>query len=372
MSQDLYRPPLEHVSVPLVSAAPNPHPARTVPTMNVNTMAKALSSHLPSASSATKTRLSLLSLALCDALGGPAEFHQRGTFPHITTMQPNTNFNLPPGTWTDDTSMALCLARSITSGTFSEADQARIYLQWYTHGYLSATNTCFDIGAATRAALDIWRSGRGLPEVARSLDKKVRCGNGSLMRVLPVALAYWSASEERLSELARRSSLVTHPHKMCQEACALYVNLVAAVVRAADAGAVLEKRDLLERVMAWEYESSELSDVLSDGAFVRKEEAAIRSSGYVVHTLEAALWTFFRTESFEEGAIRVVNLGDDADTVAAVYGGLAGAWYGQEDDEGNTFWSERVKGWRTDLVKRKVVESIAEELVGLGVNAGGK
>ena len=142
---------------------------------------------------------------------------------------------------------------------------------------------------------------------------------------------------------------------MCQEACALYASLVAAVLRAADARAPMEKRDLLERVMAWEYEDAELRAVFADGTFVAKHEDAVSSSGYVLHTLEAALWVFFGTASFEDGAIRVVNLGDDADTVGAVYGGLAGAWYGQDDTEGNTFWTERVRGWNRDLARKDII-----------------
>jgi ADP-ribosyl-[dinitrogen reductase] hydrolase len=319
------------------------------------------SSSLPASILATKIRTSLLGLALGDALGGPVEFHPRGTFPFVTTLLPNTNFGLPPGAWTDDTSMALCLADSLTSQpTFSESDQASRYVRWVQSGYLSVTGYCFDVGNGTRAAVGIWASGAGLQEVKRALDHKVRCGNGSLMRVLPVALAYWRTPEKAL-EYARRSSTTTHPHVLCQEACAVYVHLVTMILSAADSGAALEKMDLLQALGGWNYENAELRDIFTDEKWVRKGSAEIRSSGYVVHTLEAALWAFFGTESFEEGAIKVVNLGDDADTVGAVYGGIAGAWYGGDE----SFWTGKTNAWREGLLKREIVEGFAEKLVGI-------
>ncbi|KAI5851804.1 ADP-ribosylglycohydrolase [Tricharina praecox] len=312
---------------------------------------------------ATKIHISLLSVAICDALGGPAEFHRRGTFPHITSFVPNNNFGLPAGCWTDDTSMALCLADSLINSRegFSEADQGSRYVRWVDEGYLSATGTFFDAGMATRVAVDIWRSGRGLQEIKKSLDHKNRCGNGSLMRVLPVALAYWRDAENAKA-LARRSSAVTHPHSVCQEACALYVSLVVEILRRAAEGRGMKKSELLGMVNKWEWQTDELSATFADGKWVAKEEAKISSSGYVVHTLEAALWVFFRTDSFEEGAIDVVNLGDDADTVAAVYGGIAGAWYGAD---GKEFWSAKVKEWGDGLVRRDVVEGFGEGLATL-------
>jgi ADP-ribosyl-[dinitrogen reductase] hydrolase len=319
-----------------------------------------MSSTLPPGDISTKIRTSLLCLAICDALGGPAEFHARGSFPQITSMQSNRNFSLPAGAWTDDTSMALCLADSlINSAHFSERDQASRYVRWLRTGYLSVTGTCFDAGNATRVAVNIWASGGNLDEIRTALDRTECCGNGSLMRALPVALTYWNAPEMARG-YARRSSLTTHPHRLCQEACELYVHLITTILGAADSRVHLGKANLIQALKEWEYENQELRLVFATGTWVNKDEAEISSSGYVLHTLEAALWVFFRTHSFEEGAIRAVNLGDDADTVAAVYGGIAGAWYGGNND---AFWSGRVKKWREDLLKREVVEKFADELV---------
>ena len=257
--------------------------------------------------------------------------------------------------------MTLCLADSLCAlSSFSESDQAARYIRWYRHGYLSATGACFDIGAATRVALEIWGAGGGLGEVAQKLGRKERCGNGSLMRVLPVGLALWRWPQ-LAEEAAERSSKVTHPHGVCTEACRVYVRLITTILRAADSSTSLSKVDLLDILTSYPWANPELRGVFASGTFVRKTEGEIRSSGYVVHTLEAALWCFFGTEEFEEGAVRAVNLGDDADTVAAVYGGLAGVWYGTDDG----YWEGKVGEWRRGLVGLEVVEGMAERLVGL-------
>ncbi|PWW78677.1 ADP-ribosylglycohydrolase, partial [Tuber magnatum] len=269
---------------------------------------------------------------MCDALGAPAEFHARGTFAHIDTLQPNRSLNLEVGAWTDDTSMALCLAKSLTRTTppsFSLEEQAGRYVSWFRTGYLSAVGYCFDIGVATRSALCIWerQPEEALGVVARDFAVESKCGNGSLMRVLPISLTYFR-DESVATRCARESSMPTHPHEMCQEACALYTLLVCRILQwteARDWGK--SKAHLLSIVREFPYVNDKLRDTLADGEFVNKPREEISSSGYVLHTLEAALWAFFTTATFEDGAVLVVNLGDDADTVAAVYGGLAGAWY---------------------------------------------
>ncbi|KAH0613295.1 uncharacterized protein H6S33_009675 [Morchella sextelata] len=320
----------------------------------------------------TKVQTSLLALALSDALGGPAEFQPRGTFPHISTMQPNSNFNLPPGTWTDDTSMTLCLARAITSPSKppTPADQAKLYLKWYRAGYLSAIGRCFDIGATTRAALHIWESAGNKADMAavqqqvrENLGGRFQAGNGSLMRVLPVGLVYWRDLEVAV-EVARATSEVTHPAGMCRDACAVYTLLVGSILGAVARGERMSKAQLLEVLYGYEFQDEELGAVLGrESGFLELPVESVKTSGYVLHTLEAALWVFFRTESFEEGVVKVVNMGDDADTVAAVYGGLAGVWYADAlETEGSLFWTEGVRRWREELMQRKVVEDVAKAL----------
>ena len=138
----------------------------------------------------SRIRGSLFGVAVADALGGPVEFHRRGTFPHVTAFKHNSNFDLAPGTWTDDTSMTLCLAQSLVDkkGVFSAEDQVKNYVKWYDHGYMSATGRCFDIGNATRIALGTWKkyinnSGefeQGQAAINKSLNRQVR--DQSLLR----------------------------------------------------------------------------------------------------------------------------------------------------------------------------------------------
>ncbi|KAI9682933.1 MAG: hypothetical protein M1829_006369 [Trizodia sp. TS-e1964] len=317
---------------------------------------------------ASRIRGSLLGLACADALGGPAEFHPRGTFPHIDSYQPNQNFNLPPGTWTDDTSMTLCLAQSlIDTGTFHAPTLLSHFIAWYRSGFLSATNECFDIGGATRIALSIWEThapaspttfdhAAGQAAVDRALDRKSQCGNGALMRVAPLGLLYAPAQARAL---ARTQARLTHPYATNAEACALYTDLVALCMRG------VAKEGLAEHFGRMDIADADLRGRLggykSLGDWEGRGQEGIKSSGYVVSTLEAALWCFFSTRGFREGAVRAVNLGDDADTVAAVYGGLAGAYYGCEGELG-------VPGeWVEGLVKREVIERVVEGLVELEV-----
>lgn len=164
------------------------------------------------------------------------------------------------------------------------------------------------------------------------------CGNGSLMRCAPIPLVYhrWPVLAQKL---AARASTPTHPHPTCQEACQIYTQLITLMINKSG----ITKAELFTALLDFPFTStilrttferykdnSDEQSATSFERFVRTPDCEIKSSGYVVHTLEAALWAFFSTSSFQEGALKVVNLGDDADTVGAVYGGLSGAWYGIE------------------------------------------
>ena len=330
---------------------------------------------------ASRIRGSFLGLAVCDALGAPAEFHVRGSFPTINSMQANLNFNLGPGYFTDDTSMALCLAHSfLENGPVSDSvNQARKYLAWYRTGYQSSTGRCFDIGNLTRDALGVWKHavvvndqyGENGPsphapkneaaiQCARAtIDKRFNqdryCGNGSLMRVLPAALLF-AQDLPTAAKAAAESSRVTHPHPRCVLSCALYTILVALSMQDPN----VAKDSLIGHIS--DYVSAVKDEIAKSASghflerfepyatltsFHDKRAIMIRSSGYVLDSVEAALWAFFTTSSFREGAVKVVNLGGDADTVGAIYGGLAGAFYG--DDQIPEEWLQDMK--RLDLVE---------------------
>ncbi|KAF8896941.1 ADP-ribosylation/Crystallin J1 [Mucidula mucida] len=332
----------------------------------------------------TKIRCALLCTALADALGGPAEFRRRFTFPFVDRMLPNSSFHLPKGVWTDDTSMALCLARSIASDKgFDEEDQLAAYTRWWRDGVLSATGKCFDIGNTIRQAVGIYAGDSNcdaLETIKQDLGGELCSGNGSLMRVIPIGVLYWR-DEKEARELARRSSLTTHPNEICQEACEVWTGAVVRIMRAAANGETISKQDVLHYFAEFPYQNPKLRQALAyTGDDIDTEhpimkvvlgmkedklpqEDILPSTGYVLHTLVAALFCFFSTDTFDAGAIRAANLGNDADTVAAVYGGLAGCWYGTDADDDKTFWTLRLDGWYKDLVKKDIIKTVTEELV---------
>ncbi|KAK6359453.1 hypothetical protein TWF696_000611 [Orbilia brochopaga] len=333
------------------------------------------------ASLESRIKGAIFGVAVADALGGPVEFQRRGTFARVTDYQPNLNFGLQPGAWTDDTSMTLCLAQSlITSRTCDPITQLQNYIDWISDGYLSSTNRCFDVGNLTRQTLGFWtvhippkpdpkhpiEYPAVSPSQLRSLQNELNgfysratfCGNGSLMRTVPIALFYYSSPRETIATHAHAASQLTHPYPTNGEACAVYCILVAAILSHPSAtGEQISKSALFDILKSFTFTDAALRlrfqvyNALED--FAARDVNLISSSGYVVHSLEAALWAFFSTDSWEAGCLAVVNLGDDADTVGAIYGGLAGAYYGLEAIPAH---------WRENLVKKDVVAKIADEL----------
>ncbi|KAG6834786.1 hypothetical protein H0H93_007377, partial [Arthromyces matolae] len=246
-----------------------------------------LASQLPTqAPAADKIRQAILATAMVDALGGPTEFQERFTFPKVTDMIPNDNFSLPPGYWTDDTSMTLCLARSLATfrsttssssssdrterGGFDEGDQLRWYNQWYKHGTLSPNGRCFDIGSSVREALSIYARHRdvenALQQIQVRLDREECSGNGSLMRVLPIGLTYWR-DEKAAREYARRSSRTTHPNLMCQEACEVWTKAIVEIMKASTAETptmepAYTKLDLVQTFAEFPFTNAQLREAL--------------------------------------------------------------------------------------------------------------
>ncbi|MES3023551.1 MAG: ADP-ribosylglycohydrolase family protein [Pseudomonadota bacterium] len=264
-------------------------------------------------------RGALLGLACGDAVGTTVEFSARGSFAPVTEMVGGGPFGLKPGQWTDDTSMALCLAESLlTKGAFDAADQMVRYLNWWKWGYMSSTGNCFDIGMTVSAALEKF-SVNGNP-FSGSTDPMTG-GNGSLMRLVPAVLFAYPDMPLVL-EYAADSSRTTHGAPEAVECCQLFAALISAALAGHD------KEQLFENVHFRPTQPKLVE--LSSGAFTQKAERDIRGSGYCVASLEAALWCFFNTDSFEEAVLRAVNLGDDADTTGAIVGQLAGAFYGVE------------------------------------------
>jgi ADP-ribosyl-[dinitrogen reductase] hydrolase len=285
----------------------------------------------------------LLGLAAGDAVGTTVEFSPRDTFAPLTDMVGGGPFRLPPGAWTDDTSMALCLATSLVEcDGFDARDQMDRYCRWYADGYLSSTGRCFDIGITTARALRRFQE-TGNPFAGSTEGSSA--GNGSLMRLAPVPLFFYPDRTEAIL-WAGESSRTTHGASECVEACRLFATLLCGAL----AG---ESKDaLLRRVAADDFTMPRVRAIAA-GDYRIKHRDQIASSGYVLHCLEAALWCFERTDSFAEAILLAANLGEDADTTAAVCGQIAGAFYG---DEGIP------SAWRERLVMASEIAQLAERL----------
>jgi ADP-ribosyl-[dinitrogen reductase] hydrolase len=302
-------------------------------------------------------RGALLGLAAGDALGTTLEFTTPGSFKPIKDMVGGGPFNLKPGQWTDDTSMALCLAESlIECQGFDPADQMRRYLLWYEQGHLSSNGRCFDIGNTTRTALMNFKK-TGEPYAGSTSPHAA--GNGSIMRLAPVPL-FFAQEPEAAIEKSAASSRTTHGALTAVDACrylgALLVGAVSGV----------SKEDLLsERYspVAGYWEAQPLTpeiDEIAAGSYKNRNPPEIRGRGYVVKSLEAALWAFYHSTSFEHGCLLAVNLGEDADTTGAIFGQLAGAFYGEQDIP------ER---WRSKLALRELIEGFAEKILSIAAGS---
>lgn len=285
----------------------------------------------------------LLGLATGDALGTTVEFQRRGSFPALTDIVGGGVFGLAPGQWTDDTSMALCLAASLVeTGDFDMADQISRYLRWYDHGYMSSTGKCFDIGNTTREALERYRQSA---KPASGSSHPSTAGNGSLMRLAPVPMFYYP-DRTRARLYAGKSSRTTHAANLCVEACILFADMLVQALAGKD------KDEILFGGSPAEIKSAEILGI-ANGGYKDKKTEHIRGNGYVVDSLEAALWCFWKTQSFEQAVLTAANLGDDADTTAAICGQLAGAFYGERNIPPH---------WLEKLHMRKEITTLADQL----------
>ena len=272
-------------------------------------------------------RGALLGLAAGDAVGTTLEFKPPGSFEPLTGMVGGGPFGLAPGQWTDDTSMALCLAESlIAQQGFDPADQMKRYVRWWREGHLSSNGACFDIGGTVRSALSRFEAS-GEP-FSGSTDPQ-SAGNGSIMRLAPVPL-YFANDPEQAIAMSAESSRTTHGTETAVDACRYLGALIVGALQGASRDSLLSER-FTPVPGYWEaHPLCQPIDAIAAGSFKDKEPPEIKGSGYVVESLEAALWAFHNSSTFEEGCLLAVNLGDDADTTGAVYGQLAGAYYGVE------------------------------------------
>ena len=302
-----------------------------------------------------RRRGGLLGLLVGDALGVPYEFHPPEQLPPLDRieMTPPPDFHhahegTPPGTWSDDGAQALVLLASLLDkGTLDLDDLARALVAWWREGYMAVDGRVFDVGIQTSEALAALR--RGTPPTEAGPSHEWANGNGSLMRVLPLAL-WHQGSHGELIEAARRQSVVTHGHLRAQLCCAL---------------ASLWGRRLLEETPdPWSAAVRSLRTHVPSGSAAREElerhvlvEIAPTGSGYVVDTLHSARWALERGTDYEQVVRLAISLGHDTDTTACVAGGLAGIQYGD---------SGIPRRWLDGLRGQTIYEPLVTRLVGHG------
>ncbi len=284
----------------------------------------------------------LLGLAVGDAVGTTVEFRPRGSFPPVTDMVGGGPFGLDPGQWTDDTSMALCLATSLVEcAGFDPLDQMQRYRRWAEEGYLSSTGHCFDIGNTVSQALHQFRQ-TGEPFSGSTHPRSA--GNGCLMRLAPVPMFFYPDAAQALW-YAGESSRTTHAAQECVEASRLFGAMLVRALAGAGREEILTNHDdlnltpTLQAIAAGEYRDWAIDQ--------------IRGSGYVVESLTAALWCFWTTTTYAEAVLTATNLGDDADTTAAICGQIAGAYYGL---------SGIPQPWQERVTDRAAILALAHQL----------
>lgn len=303
-----------------------------------------------------RRRGSLIGLAVGDALGAAVEFMPPGSFAPVAVYRSGGPHGLDAGEWTDDTSMALALADSIVTAGWDLNDQAERYLKWWKSGEYSVNGRCFDIGITTRTALSKFSSSRNALTSAERAERA--SGNGSIMRLAPVAIRFghfYAGQLDELSRLAEESSLPTHASEQCLSACRYLATVLAGLMHGEDRGEVLasdwKRLQQLNEIKPLH----PLIQEVAEGSFRRKQPPAIQGSGWVVKSLEASLWAFHDSDSFEEAVLKAVNLGDDADTTGAVCGQLAGAFWGE---------SGIPASWRSGLARMDLVEEALAGMLG--------
>ena len=273
-------------------------------------------------------RGALLGLAVGDALGTTLEFSERSTDDRHTEIVGGGPFGLNAGEWTDDTSMALCLAYSlIRRNGFSAQDQMELYRAWWRDGFLSSNGKCFDIGNTVLQALKKFEASDD--PMSGSTDE-FSAGNGALMRIAPIPLFFASNFTEAI-EKAGESSKTTHGNIQSIDACRYYTGLILGAINGESKQKILSSCYSPIKEIWTYFPLCEPVKAVAEGTFKNKSREQIQSTGYVIHSMEAALWAFYNTDSFEAGLIKAVNLGGDSDTIGAIYGQLAGAFYGEPD-----------------------------------------
>ncbi|WP_373528235.1 ADP-ribosylglycohydrolase family protein [Nostoc sp.] len=302
---------------------------------------------------AAKTLSGLMGLCVGDALGVPVEFTSRAerVKSPVTTMLGYGTWNQPPGTWSDDSSLSFCLAECLCRGYSLDAI-ANSFWRWYKEAYWTPRGDVFDIGQTTHTAIMRLKQGVVPHQAGGKVENSN--GNGSLMRILPMAYCHRSLTLNELLARVHDVSAITHAHARSQMACGIYISIAVALLEGADIQTAylqaLQDIQKIYSVREFLLEKPHFGRVFS-GEIAKLPVEEINSGGYVIDTLESSLWCLLNSSSYSEAVLKAVNLGGDTDTTAAVTGGLAGIYYGMENIP---------KQWMNQIARRQDIIYLAE------------
>ncbi|MBN3911228.1 MAG: ADP-ribosylglycohydrolase family protein [Nostoc sp. NMS1] len=300
-----------------------------------------------------KTLSGLMGLCVGDALGVPVEFTSRAerVKSPVTTMLGYGTWNQPPGTWSDDSSLSFCLAECLCRGYSLDAI-ANSFWRWYKEAYWTPRGDVFDIGQTTHTAIMRLKQGVVPHQAGGKVENSN--GNGSLMRILPMAYCHRNLTLGELLARVHDVSAITHAHARSQMACGIYISIAVALLEGADLQTAylqaLQDIQTIYSVREFLLEKPHFGRIFS-GEIAKLPVEEINSGGYVIDTLESSLWCLLNSSSYSEAVLKAVNLGGDADTTAAVTGGLAGIYYGVENIP---------QKWMNQIARRQDIIYLAE------------
>lgn len=298
----------------------------------------------------------LLGVAVGDAVGVPVEFKSRETIRRnpVTDMIGYGTYNLPPGTWSDDSSLTFCLAEALTQG-FDLKAIGQNFVKWVNENYWTPRGNVFDIGIATRQAINRLAKGEQ-PDLAGGFDESSN-GNGSLMRILPLLFYIIDKPINERYEITKKVSSITHGHIRSVISCFYYLEFARQIYLGIDKFEAYKylQTEISNHLLCLAIHPTEIAlfDRLLKNEIHRFSEDKIQSTGYVLHTLEASIWCLLTTDNYKDAVLKAVNLGDDTDTTGAVTGGLAGLLYGFDNIPEN---------WMTQIARFEDIENLAERL----------
>lgn len=299
---------------------------------------------------------SLFGLAVGDALGVPVEFKSRETIRQkpVTDMIGYGTHNLPPGTWSDDSSLAFCLAEALTQD-FHLNTIGDNFQKWLFQSYWTPHGSVFDIGITTRQAIYNLSTGTR-PDLAGGFDEHEN-GNGSLMRILPLLFYIKDNPVDQRYQITKAVSSITHGHIRSVIACFYYLEFARELINKVDKFNCYKnlKTSISDYLHSLSINQDEIKvfDRLLKGDIQDLPETEIQSSGYVLHTLEASIWCILTTANYKDAVLKAVNLGKDTDTTGAVTGGLAGLLYGFDSIPAN---------WVRQLARQEDIDELCTRL----------